>query len=67
MNRQRALAGDRQDTGNRTLAIVRSRNRQHFTFCSPCARVFWQGSRWQRMRQLLDTAMRQGSAASEER
>lgn len=29
---------------------------EHFTHCALCDRVYWQGSHWQRMRHLLDTA-----------
>lgn len=32
---------------------------EHFTHCTLCGRVYWQGSHWQRMRQLLAAAIRQ--------
>ena len=39
--------------------IVQS-GQQHFTHCTQCDRVYWQGSHWKRMQDLLDTAIRQG-------
>ena len=40
---------------------------EHFTICDRCGRVFWEGSHWQRMRQLLDKMVRSGGASSDER
>ncbi len=40
---------------------------EHFTVCDRCGRVFWEGSHWQRMRQLLDTTMAQGGISSDDR
>lgn len=34
-------------------------SQEHFTHCTLCDRVYWQGSHWQRMRQLLDAAIEQ--------
>ncbi len=30
---------------------------QHFSTCDVCARVFWEGSHWQRMREVLDAVL----------
>jgi uncharacterized protein len=32
---------------------------EYFTICDLCGRVFWEGSHWQRMRQLLETTIAQ--------
>ncbi len=40
---------------------------EHFTVCDLCGRVFWEGSHWQRMRQLLDTTMAQGGVSFDDR
>lgn len=37
---------------------------KHFTHCSRCDRVYWEGSHWQRMRHLLDAAIRQAHRQS---
>jgi hypothetical protein len=37
---------------------------EHFTICDHCGRVFWEGSHWQSMRQLLDKVTRPGGAVS---
>jgi uncharacterized protein with PIN domain len=31
-------------------------NRERFTTCDQCGRIFWEGSHWQRMKALLDTS-----------
>ena len=36
---------------------------EYFTICDHCGRVFWEGSHWQRMRQLLDTTNAQGGVS----
>jgi uncharacterized protein len=38
---------------------------EHFTICDHCGRVFWEGSHWQRMRQLLDTTKAQGFSSDD--
>ena len=40
---------------------------EHFTVCDHCGRIFWEGSHWQRMRQLLETTMAQGGISSDDR
>jgi len=40
---------------------------EHFTICDLCGRVFWEGSHWQRMRQLLETTIAQGGMSSDDR
>jgi uncharacterized protein len=40
---------------------------EHFTICDHCGRVFWEGSHWQRMRQLLDTTIAQGGVSLDDR
>jgi hypothetical protein len=32
---------------------------EHFTHCTLCGRVYWEGSHWQRMQHLLDAAIQQ--------
>lgn len=51
---------------NRLPQSVKVRH-EHFTVCDLCGRVFWEGSHWQRMRQLLDTTMAQGGVSSDDR
>ena len=36
-------------------------NHERFTTCDPCGRVFWEGSHWQRLRELVDTAVQAGT------
>ena len=40
---------------------------EYFTVCDLCGRVFWEGSHWQRMRQLLDTTIAQGGVSFDDR
>ena len=40
---------------------------EHFTICDLCGRVFWEGSHWQRMRQLLETTIAQSCISSDDR
>lgn len=40
---------------------------EYFTVCDLCGRVFWEGSHWQRMRQLLETTIAQGCVSSDDR
>ena len=40
---------------------------QHFTICDQCRRIFWEGSHWQRMRQLLETTMAPGGVHPDDR
>lgn len=40
---------------------------EHFTICDHCGRVFWEGSHWQRMRQLLETTIAQSCISSDDR
>ena len=35
---------------------------ERFTTCDLCGRVYWEGSHWQRMRQVVDAAIRPGDA-----
>jgi uncharacterized protein with PIN domain len=37
---------------------------EHFTHCTRCDRVYWEGSHWQRMQHLLDAAIRQAGLQS---
>jgi uncharacterized protein with PIN domain len=44
----------------RVVECVPERIRQHyrvFTHCAGCGRVYWQGSHWERMREVLATAL----------
>ena len=43
---------DKQQVLERLPPSVRA-NRQHFTTCDRCQRIYWQGSHWQRMQELL--------------
>jgi uncharacterized protein with PIN domain len=36
-------------------------NHERFTTCDLCGRVFWEGSHWQRLRELVDTAVQTGT------
>lgn len=40
---------------------------EYFTICDHCGRVFWEGSHWQRMRQLLETTIAQSCISSDDR
>lgn len=40
---------------------------EHFTICDHCRRVFWEGSHWQRMQQLLETTIAQGGVSPDDR
>ena len=46
---------DKEQVLDRLPQSVRA-NRQHFTTCDHCQRIYWEGSHWQRMRQLLADA-----------
>ena len=40
------------------LLPPRVRERYHrFSSCDGCARIFWEGSHWRRMRELVDTVL----------
>lgn len=47
---------DKAEVQNRLPPAVRERQ-QRFSTCDICRRVFWEGSHWQRMRDLIDKAM----------
>lgn len=37
---------------------------EHFSHCTRCGRIYWQGSHWERMQHLLDAAIRQAHRQS---
>ncbi|HZW73187.1 MAG TPA: Mut7-C RNAse domain-containing protein [Caldimonas sp.] len=47
-------AVDKAEVAERLPPRVRERN-DRFTVCDGCARVFWEGTHWQRMRRLVDS------------
>ena len=36
-------------------------NREHFTTCDLCGRIYWEGSHWQRMQALLTESLQSSS------
>jgi hypothetical protein len=41
-------------------------NYESFTTCDQCGRVFWEGSHWQRMKQLVEETVAQAGTDSDE-
>ena len=42
-------------------------NHENFTICDHCRRIFWEGSHWRRMRQLLETTIAHGGVSPGDR
>lgn len=40
-------------------------NHKNFTICDQCRRIFWEGSHWKRMRQLLETTIAHGGVPAD--
>jgi len=51
---------DKAEVFERLPPSVRA-DHERFTTCDLCGRVYWEGSHWKRMRQLVDAAIAQGS------